>query len=427
MINSEEKRKLNIWLIKEGETLPIGGEIRLMRTGALAKYLAEQGHTVTWWSSTFLHGEKKYIYNTDKKIKVQERERIILLHSYVSYKKNVSLRRIAYYKNLEIKMRIAMEKECVPDVILCAWPTAEFARCAVDYGKKHNVPVVIDIRDLWPDYFLRIFPGKMKKVGEKLIIPLKWNAKRTLKQGNAFVGVTESALDWLHYYTKPAKEQVILIGGRRNTLSKEELKKGLAEWEKLGVTEQTWNVCIFSSLGKQGDFETVIRAVKRLSKQYPQIRLVIGGKGDDKGRLEEIAAGSANILFAGWLNEVQMRSLMSICRCGAYSVKNADGFKDAFGNKIVQYLSEGLPVINSLTGFAARMLKDYNAGITYREGDVEDCTRKIHSLLIHEDQRRIMGENAGRLFSEKLDENIVNAQFMRFLQEVIHKKDFDIT
>ena len=44
------KKKLNIWLIKEGEALPVDDKPRLMRTGSLAKYLSEQGHIVTWWS-----------------------------------------------------------------------------------------------------------------------------------------------------------------------------------------------------------------------------------------------------------------------------------------------------------------------------------------------------------------------------------------
>lgn len=110
---------------------------------------------------------------------------------------------------------------------------------------------------------------------------------------------------------------------------------------------------------------------------------------------------------------------MNISMCGTYCLKNSNGFKDAFGNKIIQYLSEDLPVINSLTGFAARMLEDYKAGLTYREGDAEDCASKISFLLCHEEERKTMGMNAGRLFSEKVDGKIVNAQFMHFLQEVI--------
>lgn len=37
MANEYNKKSLNVWLIKEGEALPIDEDVRLMRMGSLAK------------------------------------------------------------------------------------------------------------------------------------------------------------------------------------------------------------------------------------------------------------------------------------------------------------------------------------------------------------------------------------------------------
>ena len=43
-----------------------------------------------------------------------------------------------------------------PDLILCAYPAIELSRAGVQFANKIGVPVVVDIRDLWPDIFVEI-------------------------------------------------------------------------------------------------------------------------------------------------------------------------------------------------------------------------------------------------------------------------------
>ena len=40
-----------------------------------------------------------------------------------------------------------------PDIIVVSLPTIEFSYEACRYGEKNNVPVIVDVRDLWPDSF----------------------------------------------------------------------------------------------------------------------------------------------------------------------------------------------------------------------------------------------------------------------------------
>ena len=50
---------MHIWLLKDGENLPIDGSHRKMRTWLMAEALLRAGHSVTWWSSTHNHQKKK--------------------------------------------------------------------------------------------------------------------------------------------------------------------------------------------------------------------------------------------------------------------------------------------------------------------------------------------------------------------------------
>ena len=57
---------MNVWLIKDGENLPIQPDARRMRTWMLADELVRQGHQVTWWSSTHSHQRKQLLFDRDR-------------------------------------------------------------------------------------------------------------------------------------------------------------------------------------------------------------------------------------------------------------------------------------------------------------------------------------------------------------------------
>lgn len=423
----ENKQRLKIWLIKEGEDLPIFAKPRLMRVGMLADYLSAQGHEVIWWSSSFNHGTKQYYCNGTKEHQVNDNETIVLLHSRVSYKKNISISRVRYHQLLAKEFKKQAKKKKRPDIILCAWPTSQFAAAAVKYGHKNDVPVILDVRDFWPDIFVRAFPKKMQKVADLALFPLKFAAKRTFSKATGIVGVNISAMEWGCRYArrKPGQnDKSIFIGNKKTTLSEEVFKRNIRWWHDLNVTNDTWNLCFFSNLSKMGiDLDTVIRAVTKLSNEYPDIKLVVGGKGDAEEYYKSVAADSRNIVFAGWLSGDEMDSLMQISKCGVYCLSNTEDFINTFSNKAVQYLSSGLPILNSLVGFAKQILSENQMGLTYLEGNVDSCVKAIKLLYKKEDMRHKMSQNAFEYFKTNFDAIVVNEQFEDYLYTMIRQRN----
>jgi hypothetical protein len=155
-----------IWLVKLGETLPIGtNKKRLLRTGLLAEILAKEGHEVTYWCSTFDHFNKENRFAEDTEIETEEGYRLKLLNGK-AYLKNVSIDRLINHRQIAKKFKEQIYKEGnKPDLILTSIPTVELAYECVKFGKKFDIPVLLDIRDLWPDiFFQELLPGPLKKI-----------------------------------------------------------------------------------------------------------------------------------------------------------------------------------------------------------------------------------------------------------------------
>lgn len=413
---------MKVWLIRQGDPLPIKDGVRLMRTAALGKYLSEHGHQVLWWTSSFMHYEKKYVCKKTKKLNINENEELYLLHSPISYSKNISFRRIIYHKILGYKLKKNINNEDTPDIILCCWPLAEFAKVAIAYGKTHGVPVILDARDQWPDLFMRAFPNPLKSLGKVLLRPLRKQAKRLFSSADGITAMVDAELEWACAYAghAPGKnDRTIYIGNARTVLTNNQFSKSIDWWKNFGVRDSDWIICFFSTFGSHTAIDTVIKAVKDLSREYSDIKLVLGGGGDREKEFKTIAGNCLNIVFAGWLDNIKMTSLMRIAKCGAFSIKNTFDFKDTFNNKAIQYISEGLPILNSLSGFANTLITERNMGISYDCNSVEDCKSKILELYNNEEDRKLKGINGKKCFDDMYEADVVNQQFEEYLSMMI--------
>ena len=394
-----------------------------MRAGLLAEYLSINGWSVKWWAPSFNHGKKEERFSKSRKLKVNNHEMLIALHSDINYKKNTSIQRVLFYKCLAQKMRKAFSIEKAPDVIFCSWPALSFASEAIKYGKEKNIPVVLDVRDLWPDIFIRVFPNKMERLGEIMISPLESQASSLLRKATAITGVTPSALEWGLRKAKREKsplDRVVYIGYKDEKLAPETLEKELQNWASMGITESTFNFTYFGTFSSSTlDMVTVIRAFNKLSKENLDVRLVLCGDGDAFNEFKQAAKGNTRIIFPGWCSNSQIQSILQISNVGLYPFRNLEDFKNAFGNKIIGYLAAGIPVITSLKGFPNLYLKKYDSGKNYVEGDPDSCYQTMKAFSDDIVLTKRMGENARKRFEKEFDMKVVNGQLDLLLSNII--------
>jgi hypothetical protein len=141
---------MRVWLINPNEEVPTdGANIRLRRTGLIAQEFAARGHEVLWWNSTFRHMIREQRVHCGADIQILPNYRIRLL-SAAGYGDSISLRRLWHHSQLAARFVEQASTQVPPDLILSAYPLIELSYAAVRYGEKNGVPVVVDLRDMWP-------------------------------------------------------------------------------------------------------------------------------------------------------------------------------------------------------------------------------------------------------------------------------------
>src|SRR4026208_1850395 len=135
---------MNIWLIQTGEPLPLNDSEKKMRTALLADHLIGRGHSITWWTSSFDHFKKQWIYTEDTELQKSDRMKFIFLKG-TGYKNNFSFRRFRDHRMVARKFFKTAVKKNKPDLIVASLPPHDLAYQAMRYAKENNVPYVVDV------------------------------------------------------------------------------------------------------------------------------------------------------------------------------------------------------------------------------------------------------------------------------------------
>ena len=410
------------WLITVGELLPVDDQnVRLFRTGLLAKSLAGHGHSVVWWTSTFDHFNKRHYRDKDTEITWLEHEGVKIRMLYgAGYRSNVSLRRVADHARIAWKFMRAAKNMPRPDVVVCSLPTLELSVAATRYGRLMGVPVVLDVRDLWPDIFLDQAPFGTRWAVRIILLPLFVVTRRAFQGATAITGVTPEFVEWGLRYARRKRSPLdrdFPMGYSDKRPTDEAIVKAREFWSRF-LKEDDFIVCFFGALSRQFDLDTVILAAKSLWQRNIKIRVVLCGSGDRLAYYRQQAEECENIVLPGWVGAAEIWTLMRMASVGLAPYLNIRNFTDNLPNKPLEYMSAGLPIVSCLRGVLERLLSEADCGVMYEEENPDDLAARLIELYECPERRNRMAQNSFQLFQDKFVADNVYTDMMHYLEEL---------
>lgn len=408
---------MKIWFIEIGEPLPVEPGARLYRYGMMTRALASLGHEVTWWTSSFSHTARRQVCPVDRELKIGGVNLRILKGP--GYRESVSFKRIRHHRDFAEKFHRAARKSAPPDIIVSPIPTIEAAHAAVLYGRESGVPVVIDIRDEWPDEIVDLAPGFLRRVARIFLKRYFDTMSSICRSADGIVGVSGSFLKYgLSFAGRQAgaRDQVVPIGYSAVPLDPEKLEKSKEWWISRGVDPHAFVCCFFGTLGNFFAIETVIETARVLSREI-RFQVVLCGDGRRLDQYRRMSADLGSVLFPGWVDAVEIAGLMALSRVGL--APYAANTRMSLPNKPFEYFAGGLPVVSSIQGELKDILARFQCGRTYRADSVEELCSVLRDLSASEALREQMGRNARLLLEEHYSIEKISGDFEQYLMKII--------
>ena len=388
---------MRIWLTQTSEPYPFLPGVSSMRTGNLAAELVRRGHEVVWWGSNIEHRRKQPLEAGVYEIAPGYTVRLLAVPPYT---RNVSWRRYRGYKQLARAFERESRALPEPDVIVAGLPVHDLAWAAVRYASGREIPSLVDVRDLWPDYFVDLLPPGLRTLGRVALRDDFHRARFALSNATGIIGISKSYLEWgLDVAGRSAREadSVFFLGC--NPLGPVDaapvpLRRDRKVFGFLGVFGHTY------------DLETVIAAARILHESGDdRAHFALAGTGDFFERVSRAAEGLPNVSLPGWLDAAGVDSFLRGIDVGLAAY--AAGAPQSLPNKPFQYFAAGAPVVSSLGGEFRDLLAATGTGVTYRAGDPESLAEAVRRFLDAPGLIDEMGKRAHSHFRASFDARVI--------------------
>lgn len=340
---------MNIWIVNHYAIPPSFGG--LVRHYYFSKYLEKKGHHVKIFTSSKIH-------NTDiNMIKDHSLycEKIIdgVEYTFVRSKdyKGNGLDRIINMMDLPFKMWHAMKffwKKQIPDVIYTSSPDLFVAFFALCFGRKYQIPVVVEVRDLWPESIVE-YRGMSKR--NPLIQILYLLEKLIYIKSDKLIFTMEGGKDYIidkKWDNKISPDKVEYVN---NGVSIDEFDENVKKYtiNDLDLNNaDTFKVVYVGSIRKANNVENLVKVADELKcRGEKNISILIYGDGTERASLEEECRIKQldNIKFKGKIDKKYVPYVLSKSNLNILNYKQAATWKyGGSQNKQFEYLASGRPI-----------------------------------------------------------------------------------
>ncbi len=178
-------------------------------------------------------------------------------------------------------------------------------------------------------------------------------------------------------------------------------------------------ICYFGRLKKYKSVDHLLRAFDELRHEYPRLTLHMIGDGDDRPRLEALAAELGlgdRLVFHGFIDEDQKAPLLQTMNF----VVNTSS-KEGWGLTVVEANACGVPVIAADVPGLRDSVVNGSTGLLYEFGNIQQLGAHMRALLDSPARREELSE-AALQWADKFDWEKAADETLGFLQAAINKK-----
>jgi phosphatidylinositol alpha-1,6-mannosyltransferase len=168
--------------------------------------------------------------------------------------------------------------------------------------------------------------------------------------------------------------------------------------ESLGRSDDEFLIASWSRLVPRKGFDTLIRASAQLGEEFPHLRVILGGGGRDRARLERLAQKlGAPVTFLGHVDDVRQPQWIAACDLMVMDCRSRwFGLEqEGFGIVFIEAAACSLAQVAGRSGGSHDAVRDGETGlIVDNPRSVKELRRAIASLVRNDDQRARLARRA---------------------------------
>jgi glycosyltransferase involved in cell wall biosynthesis len=311
-----------------------------------------------------------------------------------------SLDRIMFYGSYAAMAMAAGMARRRPDVVLASSPPLPVAAAAAAVARRHRVPWVMDVRDLWPDAAVAL--GEL--ADPRALRAAEWLEDRLYEDAAAITPVTEPFRDAIAAKVARAEKITVIPNGtNRFWLGAADRE---VDRERLGMAGDRFVWTFAGNVGLAQGLDAAVDAAGLLGEGY---QLLIVGDGAARAALERRAAALAEdrVVFRGQVPPELAASYLRASDALLVPLAPDPVLRSFVPSKLFDFCAVGRPVILAAAGEPQRLADASDAALSVPPGDAAALAAGVRQLSADESLRRRLSDNGAKFARTNLRERQV--------------------
>ncbi|HKF81036.1 MAG TPA: glycosyltransferase family 4 protein [Thermoleophilaceae bacterium] len=297
-----------------------------------------------------------------------------------------------------------------PDVIYATSPPLTMALPALAAARRHRVPLVFEVRDLWPEA-----PIQMGVLTNPLLKRLARGLERHVYRSAAHViALSPGMREGVIAAGTPAGKVTLVPNASDLELFSPD-RDGSEFRERLRLGDRF--VCsYFGTMGEANDLTQVIEAAALMDDD---VRFVLHGDGKRRPALERLVRerGVGNVVFSDPLPDKD-----SVARLAAASDACMTIYKDVpilctcSPNKLFDTFAAGRAAIVNTPGWLQQLVEQGEAGVYVRPADPAHLADRVAFMRDHPELVERYGRNARKLAETEFSRDMLTERALGVLE-----------
>jgi glycosyltransferase involved in cell wall biosynthesis len=258
--------------------------------------------------------------------------------------------------------------------------------------RLRGTPVILDIRDILPEFYVSKFQASRKSLGFRLLCWIeRWCARFS---SHVIVAGTDWQARLLSRSVQPGRSTVILNVPDRSIFKRTS--------PSADSTSKKCLLLYHGTLNWHQGLDIAVMAFARIKDRVPDTKFHIYGDGSTREELlaliQQYQLGDQVAVY----DRKPVREIVAVLETAQLGIvpKRKDDFgNEAFSTKILEFMAMGVPVVVSDTKvdkayFDATMVR------FFRGESVEDLAECMLDLICHPEKRRALAEQASQFVSK---------------------------
>lgn len=386
------------------------------RSYEMAKRMVAAGHEVHIVTSSRDEGNRHIGWRVSRESGINIHWFSVPYSNHMSYRQRIN----AFFSFAKAAKSKAIELE--GEIVFATSTPLTIALPAVLASRKNKIPMVFEVRDLWPE--MPIAMGALKNP------VLQFFARKlerwAYQNSSAVIALSPGMKEGVVQAGYSADKVAVIPNSSDNTEFKYN-SQAAHEFRAVRPWLEDKPLLVYTgTFGKVNGVGYMVDLAKALNTLNSNIRILLVGDGAERSQVissaKEAGVFEENLFFESRIPKKDIPALLSAATMASNLVTDLPEARANSANKFFDALASGSPVFINHGGWMHDLVNNYKCGLAMWQQPIEVVARELNSKMNDFDWLSEAGKSARELAEREFDRDKLASQLITVLNAAVKNK-----